>query len=110
MNRRQFFVPTTAGAVASVVAASQFDLGVVAQASAQEGTEPLGGQPPPGSTCSIKDFDYQIKHQRAFEAVLWNMASSNGRVPDNDWSIAAAQSSASRKASRIPCAVTKSLL
>lgn len=33
--------------------------------------EPLGGQPPAGSTVSINDFDYRIKHQRAFEAVLW---------------------------------------
>jgi hypothetical protein len=40
---------------------------------AQDGQEPLGGQPPKGATCSIKDFDYQIKYQRAFEAVLWNM-------------------------------------
>ena len=66
-------MPTTAGAVASVVAASQFDLGVVAQAYAQAGQEPLGGQPPKGAMRSIKDFDYQIKYQRAFEAVLWNM-------------------------------------
>jgi hypothetical protein len=73
MNRRQFFAPTAAGAFASALAASQFDLGVFGQASAQDGQEPLGGQPPPGSTCSIKDFDYQIKYQRAFEAVLWNM-------------------------------------
>jgi hypothetical protein len=36
-------------------------------------TEPLGGQPPKGATSSVKDFDYQIKYQRAFEAVLWNM-------------------------------------
>nr|WP_237050521.1 DUF1214 domain-containing protein [Microvirga ossetica] len=35
--------------------------------------EPLGGQPPEGATASVKDFDYQIKYQRAFEAVLWNM-------------------------------------
>jgi len=41
--------------------------------AAQEGTETLGGQPPAGATSSIKDFDYQIKYQRAFEAVLWNM-------------------------------------
>lgn len=40
---------------------------------AQNGTEPLGGQPPPGATASVKDFDYQIKYQRAFEAILWNM-------------------------------------
>src|ERR1700761_3285273 len=73
MNRRQFFVPTAAGAFTSVAAASQLDLGFFGQAHAQDGQEPLGGQPPQGSTCSIKDFDYQIKHQRAFEAVLWNM-------------------------------------
>src|SRR5271154_5289426 len=40
---------------------------------AQSGTEPLGGQPPLGSTNSIQGFDYQIKYQRAFEAVLWGM-------------------------------------
>jgi hypothetical protein len=40
---------------------------------AQDGMEPLGGQPPAGATASVKDFDYQIKYQRAFEAVLWNM-------------------------------------
>ena len=40
---------------------------------AQDGTEPLGGQPPPGATASVKDFDYQIKYQRAFEAVLWSI-------------------------------------
>lgn len=40
---------------------------------AQSQTDPLGGKPPQGATCSIKDFDYQIKYQRAFEAVLWNM-------------------------------------
>jgi hypothetical protein len=39
----------------------------------QDGQEPLGGQPPKDPTPSIKDFDYQIKYQRAFEAVLWNM-------------------------------------
>lgn len=35
--------------------------------------EPLGGQPPAGSKPSVEDWDYQIKYQRAFEAVLWNM-------------------------------------
>src|SRR5579862_8423253 len=39
----------------------------------RNGEVPLGGQPPSEATCSIKDFDYQIKYQRAFEAVLWNM-------------------------------------
>ncbi|WP_447981649.1 DUF1254 domain-containing protein [Achromobacter kerstersii] len=36
-------------------------------------SEPLGGQPPAGAAPSVADFDYQIKYQRAFEAVLWNM-------------------------------------
>jgi len=40
---------------------------------AQAGMETQGGQPPAGSRSSIQDFDYQIKYQRAFEAVLWNM-------------------------------------
>src|SRR5215471_6614168 len=35
--------------------------------------EPFGGQPPAGSKPSVTDWDYQIKYQRAFEAVLWNM-------------------------------------
>src|SRR5215470_8923253 len=67
MNRREFFVPTAAGALASA------SLLGPASALAQGGREPLGGQPPPGSAPSVKDFDYQIKYQRAFEAVLWNM-------------------------------------
>jgi hypothetical protein len=45
----------------------------ITSAHAQNPMEPLGGQPPPGSAPSVKDFDYQIKYQRAFEAVLWNM-------------------------------------
>src|SRR5262245_7105833 len=42
-------------------------------AGAGQPNEPLGGQPPKGSKPSVKDWDYQIKYQRAFEAVLWNM-------------------------------------
>ena len=38
--------------------------------------EPLGGQPPRGSKASVNDFDYQVKYQRAFEAVLWAMPAS----------------------------------
>src|SRR5262245_46793984 len=72
MNRREFFIPT-AGALASAYVAPTLNLGVISSAFAQDGQEPLGGQPPAGSTPSIKDFDYQIKYQRAFEAVLWNM-------------------------------------
>ena len=36
-------------------------------------TEPLGGKPAPGSKPSVADLDYQVKYQRAFEAVLWSM-------------------------------------
>ena len=42
-------------------------------AGAGQPGEPLGGQPPAGSSPSVADFDYQIKYHRAFEAVLWNM-------------------------------------
>jgi hypothetical protein len=38
---------------------------------AKQGREPLGGQPPAGTTASVRNFDYQLKYQRAFEAVLW---------------------------------------
>jgi len=41
--------------------------------STKRGTNPLGGPPPAGAKASVKDFDFQIKYQRAFEAVLWNM-------------------------------------
>ena len=33
--------------------------------------EPLGGQPPQGSRPSTDNLDYQVKYQRAFEAILW---------------------------------------
>ena len=36
-------------------------------------TEPLGGKPPTGSQASVPDLGYQVKYQRAFEAVLWSM-------------------------------------
>src|SRR5262245_19096811 len=42
-------------------------------AGAGQPNEPMGGQPPPGSSPSIKDWEYEIKRHRAFEAVLWNM-------------------------------------
>lgn len=35
--------------------------------------EPLGGQPLAGSKPSVADFDYQLKYQRAFEAIMWGM-------------------------------------
>lgn len=34
---------------------------------------PLGGQPRKGSQPSVADFDYRIKCQRAFEAMLWSV-------------------------------------
>ncbi len=39
--------------------------------------EPSAGQPPAGSTPSVKDFDYQIKYHRAFEAMLWSMPATS---------------------------------
>ena len=36
-------------------------------------TDPVGGKPPAGSKASVKDLDYQVKYQRAFEAVIWSM-------------------------------------
>ena len=40
---------------------------------AQNGMEPLGGQPPAGSEVSVTNLEYQVRYQRAFEAVLWGM-------------------------------------
>ena len=68
MNRREFFIPTAAGAIVSAYGASLLS-GTLALA--QDGQEPLGGQPPPGSKASVTDFDYQVKYHRAFEAALW---------------------------------------
>lgn len=35
--------------------------------------EPWNGQPPEGASSSIKDYDYQIKYQSAFQLSLWAM-------------------------------------
>jgi hypothetical protein len=51
------------------LAASLISALIVTSAHAQ--TEPLGGQPAPGSKPSVPDLDYQVKYQRAFEAVMW---------------------------------------
>src|SRR5271156_1103859 len=75
VNRREFFTPTAVGVVTSALVASRLDFGVQ-PVMAQDGQRTLGGQPPQGATCSIKDFDYQIKYQRAFEAVLWGIPAS----------------------------------
>jgi len=42
-------------------------------AGASVPTEPVGGQPPVGAKPSVTDLDYQVKYQRAFEAVIWSM-------------------------------------
>jgi hypothetical protein len=73
MNRREFFATTAVSAVATAYGLPLLEVLAATPALAQAGTEPLGGHPPEGATASIKDFDYQIKYQRAFEAVLWNM-------------------------------------
>lgn len=40
-------------------------------------TDPIGGKPPAGSKASVKDLDYQVKYQRAFDAVLWSKPAVN---------------------------------
>src|SRR5690349_3169496 len=59
--------------VAAVGAAMLPTMAVPRRSFAKDGQQPLGGQPPKEATASIRDFDDQIKYQRAFEAVLWNM-------------------------------------
>lgn len=61
-----------AGALATIVLGAGLGF-VTSPARAQDGMEPLGGQPPAGAQPSVADFDYQIKHQRAFEAMLWSV-------------------------------------
>lgn len=63
-----FRVTTLAAAVFATAALINVQTSV-----AQDGVQTQGGQPPKGARSSIQDFDYQIKYQRAFEAVLWNM-------------------------------------
>jgi hypothetical protein len=48
---------------------------VAIQADAQ--TEPLGGQPAPGSKASVPDLETQVVYQRAFEAVVWAMPAAS---------------------------------
>ena len=72
MNRREFIALTAVGALTIAFAISRLNFGLQ-PVMAQDGKLTLGGQPSQGTTCSIRDFDYQIKYQRAFEAVLWNM-------------------------------------
>ena len=39
----------------------------------QAQSDPVGGKPSAGSKPSVADLDYQVKYQRAFEAVVWSM-------------------------------------
>ncbi|NMN73968.1 DUF1214 domain-containing protein [Rhizobium sp. 57MFTsu3.2] len=73
LNRRDLLKQGVATVSVATLATAMTALTVPTAALAQDGQDPLGGQPAKGATPSIKDFDYQIKYQRAFEAVLWNM-------------------------------------
>ena len=60
----------------AIITAILMTTSIMTSASAQLSempTDPIGGQPPMGSKPSVKDLDYQVKYQRAFEAVLWSM-------------------------------------
>jgi hypothetical protein len=73
LSRRDITKAAGVASLAALAGAAAPILATSPPAFAQAGQEPLGGQPPAGSTRSVKDFDYQIKYHRAFEAVLWNM-------------------------------------
>ncbi len=42
-------------------------------AMSQTPKNPIGGKPDSEAQVSVTDFEYQVKYQRAFEAVLWSM-------------------------------------
>ena len=46
---------------------------ILSMAISQTPNNPIGGKPASGTQSSVRDFDYQVKYQRAFEAVLWSM-------------------------------------
>jgi hypothetical protein len=52
------------------IAAAQDPLSLRAKAPT---VGPVGGQPAPGTKQSVPDLEYQIKYQRAFEAIIWGM-------------------------------------
>jgi len=54
----------------SLAVALAFNLPAYGQ---EQPTEPVGGKPPAGAKPSNTDLDYQVKYQRAFEAVIWSM-------------------------------------
>jgi hypothetical protein len=56
----------------SIVVLIVLSLGLVGNAQ----TEPVGGQPAPGSRQSVSDLNAEVAYQRAFEAVLWAMPAS----------------------------------
>ena len=65
----RFRVLKTVGSVVVLVAVN---FGSIANAQ----TEPVGGQPAPGSKQSVTNIDEQVAYQRAFEATLWAMPAS----------------------------------
>jgi len=75
MKRREFLAVTAAAGIATTSSGTAIAKPASDAPSLTRGTgaEPLGGQPAHGAKPSIKDFDYQIKYHRAFEAVLWNL-------------------------------------
>lgn len=64
-NGSHFFFAARCSALACLI----FGLAIF-QAHAQ--TEPIGGQPSPGSKPSVGDLQSQVDYQRAFEAVVWS--------------------------------------
>lgn len=79
MFSRRGFHGVTLGGLAAAMSGSLFGRPGLAQEGrapapvVNRDFEPLGGQPPQGASLSVDDLDYQLKYQRAFEAVLWAM-------------------------------------
>jgi len=75
INRRDVLLVTAGMAVVAAATSSASAQTTVAGPGMPD--EPLGGQPPAGSSPSVKDFDYEIKYNRAFEAILWSMPATS---------------------------------
>jgi hypothetical protein len=75
INRRDVVLATAGMAVVAPTTSSASAQTTVAGPGMPD--EPLGGQPPAGSAPSVKDFEYQIKYQRAFEAMLWSIPATS---------------------------------
>jgi hypothetical protein len=71
MTRRQALGMGAAVAAAAQTALPGIGLFAPTPAHAQDGREPLGGQPPAGAAPSVPDLAGQVAYQRAFEAALW---------------------------------------